>query len=180
MLGLTCALPAPHAPTRLCVNECFVSEQDAVKGLRSIPTGSLPLVFAELDNDTIVGSFRDTSMLQVWDLVAGKLVREIEGWILNGYSMVRLPEGRIAAGLQIGDEGEPRAGWDQYAHNVVTIFDLNLGKKEQELRNFRNPVIALAFVEGHLLTVCTGWRLRVWGQDDAGKVRRTVGSLCER
>ena len=130
--------------------------QDANKGPRSIPMGKFPNVFLGLDDDTVVVSFHHMSSLEVWDLDAGKLVREFEGKGINCYSMASLPGGRIAAGWNVG----------------VAVFDAATGKQQQLLTGFGGDIFGLALVEDHLLTMCYDKTLRVWCQDAAGKVRR--------
>ena len=136
-------------------------------GLRSIRTGGKqPSVFLGLDDDTVVVGFDGMSPLQVWDLVAGKLVREFEGNGLLCYSMINLPGGRIAAGWSTGSEC------------VVVVFDAATGKQLQQLTGFASIVFGLAQVEDHLLTVCYDKTLRVWSQDSAEKVRHKC--VCPR
>ena len=141
--------------------------QDAKKGLRSIPMGgNKPNVFVGLDDGTFVVGFQEKSPLQVWDLAAGKLVRELEGKGQGCYSMINLPSGRIAV------------GWNNGPRNVVTVFDAATSKPLQELTGFGNYIFGLALVEDHLLTMCSDRTLRVWRQDAAGKVR--LQCVCPR
>ena len=143
--------------------------QDAAKGLRSIPMGgNKPNVFVRLDDGTVVVGFHGISPLQVWDLAAGKLVREFEGKGQYCYSMANLPGGRIAAGWCGRDPLAPA----NESRLVVAVFDAASGKELQRLTGFGNHVLGLALVEDHLLTMCHDKTLCVWGQDAAGKVRR--------
>ena len=100
------------------------------------------------------------SPLQVWDLAAGKLVREFDGKGQYCYSMINLPSGRLAA------------GWHTGSRYVVAVFDAATGKQLQELTGFGNQILSLALAEDNLLTMCYDKTLRVWGQDSTGKVRR--------
>ena len=127
-----------------------------------------PSVFVGLDDDTIVVGYvgyLDKSPLQVWDLVAGKLVREFEG---KGScaSMAQLPGGRICV------------GWLNEWRHVVDVFEAATGKLLQKLRGFESYIIGLALVEDHLLTMCWDKTLRVWSQDAAGKGRRQCARPC--
>ena len=126
---------------------------------------SKPNVFVALDDGTAVVGLADMSPLQVWDLAAGKLVREFEGKGSSCRSMINLPAARIAV------------GWSNGTHCVVTIFAATTGKYQQELTGFGGIICGLAFVEDHLLTMCYDKSLRVWSQDVAGRVR-SVAAAC--
>ena len=119
-----------------------------------------PNVFVEIDSETVVVGFDGKYPLQVWDVAAGKLVRELAGRGTGCYSMVRLPGGRIAVGRHEHDAP------------VVAVYNLNSGKQVQQLTGFIGPTYGLAFVEGHLLTVSTDRSIRVWSQHSAGTVSR--------
>ena len=134
--------------------------QDPAKGLRSVPLGGKkPNVVVGLDDGTVVVGPNDWAPLQVWNLDAGKLVREFEG---SGQvcSMANLSCGRIAA------------GWHNGSQCVVAVFDAATGRQLQELAGFGDPIFGLSLVEDHLLTFSYDKTLRVWSQDPAGKVRR--------
>ena len=131
--------------------------------MRSIPTVNKSNVFVGLDDDTILVGCNEMARLQVWDLVSGKLVRKLGGFMgTKGQycrSMINLLGGRIAVGWHTGS---------QYA---VAVFDVNTGKQLQELTGFAGPIYALAWVEKQLLVMCADKTLRVYSQDSAGKVR---------
>ena len=111
-----------------------------------------------------LGLTAGNSPLQVWDLAAGKLVREFEGHGEYCNTMINFPGGRIAV------------GWENGSQFVVAVFDAATGMRLQELTGFGASIPGLALVEDHLLTMCADQTLRVWSQDAAGKVRRQ----CER
>ena len=141
--------------------------QDGAKGLRSIPMGKKkPNVFVGLDDDTVVVGFRDMSPLQVWDLDAGKVVREFDGAGQFCDSIITLPGGRVAA------------GWNTGSQYVVTVFGAFTGKQLQQLKGFGYYILGLALVEDHLLTMCLDKTLGVWSQDASGKVCRQC--VCPR
>ena len=135
-------------------------EQDAAKRLRSISMKYKPNVFVGLGDDTVVVGSEDMAPLQVWDLTKGNLVREFEGQGRICLSMTALPGGLVAA------------SWNNGTLFVVAVFDASTGKRLQELTGFSYNVAGLAFVDGHLLTMCFDRNLRVWSQDSAGRVRR--------
>ena len=97
-----------------------------------MPMNGKPNVFVGLDDDTLVIGYHEMSPLQVWDLVAGKVVRLFDGKGQWSRSMINLPRGRIAT------------GWFTGVQSVVAIFDAKTGKQLQEL-------IALGITS-------TGWR----------------------
>ena len=118
-----------------------------------------PNVFVGLDDDNIVVGFHGSAQLQVLDLGTGTVVRELDGKGQYCYSMIGLPNARIAV------------GWYNGATYGVTIFDVNTGERLQDLTGWSTYTYGLALVEDHLLACTNDKALRVWSQDTAGKVR---------
>ena len=97
---------------------------------------------------------------QVWDVAAGKRVRDITiGEGSSGYSIIALPGRRIAAGTTASFE------------DVLRILEVTTGNLLQELKGFRRYIFGMVSVHEHLLTLSDGSAVDVWSQDPAGKVR---------
>ena len=158
----------PSAPSSPACFTPIHRMQDANKPLRSISMGSnKPSVFVGLDDGTAVVGFQDESPLQVWDLAAGKLVREFKGNGRACHAMINLPgrRRRVAAGWHISRPGSV------FGDSVVTLFNAATGKQLQVLTGFFDTIYGMALVDDHLLVMSKDEALRVWTQDEAGKVR---------
>lgn len=119
-----------------------------------------PTKIVGIDDNTVVVRLLGEPSAQVWDVAAGKRVRDITiGEGSSGYSIIALPGRRIAAGTTASFE------------DVLRILEVTTGNLLQELKGFRRYIFGMVSVHEHLLTLSDGSAVDVWSQDPAGKVR---------